>query len=146
MKIERTLSIIKPNAVANNIIGNIISRFESAGLNIVNIKMLHLKKIEAKEFYAEHKNKLFFKNLIKFIISGPILVQILEGQNAININRKIIGATNPKYALPGTIRFDYAKNIIENSVHGSSSPESAFREINYFFGSDKIYKRNYLNN
>lgn len=141
MAIERTLSIIKPDAVAKNVIGNIIGRFESAGLQVVGIKMLHLSDAQAEGFYAEHKGKGFFADLIAFMTSGPVVVQILEGENAIAQNRALMGATNPKEAEKGTIRADYAETIDANAVHGSDSPASAAREIDYFFAADQVCPR-----
>ncbi|WP_225639477.1 nucleoside-diphosphate kinase [Candidatus Profftia sp. (ex Adelges kitamiensis)] len=135
---ECTLSIIKPSAVAKNIIGVIYSRFEAAGLKIIAVKMIHLKCEEAKGFYIEHKDRLFFENLIKSITSGPSIIQILQGKDAIRRNREIMGATNPSDALAGTIRSDYADSLIENVVHGSDSLHSAKREIAYFFTNNKI--------
>lgn len=133
MAIEQTLSIIKPDAVAKNVIGQIISRFESAGLKVKEAKMLHLDEDTAGGFYAEHKERPFFPDLIRFMTSGPVLVMVLEGENAIAKNRELMGATNPKEAAPGTIRADFAQTIDENAVHGSDSPTSAAREIAYFF-------------
>ncbi|AIN46893.1 nucleoside-diphosphate kinase [Candidatus Palibaumannia cicadellinicola] len=141
MTIERTLSIIKPNAVAKNIIGAIINRFESAGLNIVGMKMLQLTRKQAEGFYSQHKNKPFFECLINFMISGPIVVQILEGKNAIRCNRDIMGATNPVDALAGTLRSDYADSIIENAVHGSETAAAAICEIAYFFTISEVCVR-----
>ena len=131
---EKTLSIIKPDAVSKNVLGKILDRFESSGLKIVAIKMLHLDQDMAEGFYAEHKGKPFFEDLIKFMTSGPIQVQILEGENAILRYREVMGSTNPQEAAPGTIRADFADSIDANAVHGSDSPESAKREISYFFG------------
>jgi len=141
MALERTLSIIKPDAVAKNIIGEVIFRFERGGLKIVAAKMLHLSREQAEGFYAIHKGKPFFEDLITFMISGPVLVQVLEGENAIQRNRDIMGATNPADALAGTIRADYAKTIDENVVHGSDSPENAAIEISYFFPEGEICHR-----
>lgn len=134
MAIERTLSIIKPDAVAKNVIGKIISRFESNGLKIVEAKMLTLSRELAEGFYAEHKGRPFFEDLVKFMTSGPVVVQVLEGENAIAKNRELMGATNPQEAAEGTIRADFADTIDANAVHGSDSPTSAEREVNYFFG------------
>lgn len=131
--LERTLSIIKPDAVSRNLIGRIYSKFEDGGLKIVSAKMKSLSTKEAEEFYVEHKEKVFFDELVEFITSGPIMIQILEGEDAISKNRKIMGSTNPKEADPGTIRADFGISIEKNSVHGSDSPESAKREINFFF-------------
>jgi nucleoside-diphosphate kinase len=134
MAIERTLSIIKPDAVAKNVIGQIESRFENAGLKIVEMQLKQLSKEEAEGFYAEHKERPFFGDLVSFMISGPVVVQALEGENAILTNRDLMGATNPKEAAAGTIRADFAESIDANSVHGSDSAASAAREIAYFFG------------
>ncbi|MCK0767322.1 nucleoside-diphosphate kinase [Chromohalobacter canadensis] len=138
---ERTLSIIKPDAVAKNVIGEIESRFEKAGLKIVAAKMLQLSQAQAEGFYAEHKERSFFGDLVGFMTSGPVVVQVLEGDNAIATNRDLMGATNPKEAEAGTIRADFAQSIDANAVHGSDSPESAEREIAYFFGSEEICAR-----
>ncbi|MEC5318760.1 nucleoside-diphosphate kinase [Brenneria populi subsp. brevivirga] len=142
MTIERTFSIVKPNAVAKNAIGAIYARFESAGFSIVAAKMLHLTREQAEGFYAEHRGKPFFDGLVAFMISGPIMVQVLEGENAVQRNRDIMGATNPANALAGTLRADYADSLTENAVHGSDSIESAQREIAYFFSADEIFPRN----
>jgi nucleoside-diphosphate kinase len=141
MAIERTFSIIKPDAVAKNVIGEIYSRFERAGLRIVAAKMVHMSKEQAEGFYAEHKERPFFGALVEFMTSGPVMVQVLEGEDAIRKNREIMGATNPKEALAGTIRADYAESIDENAVHGSDSRESAEREIRYFFSDEEICPR-----
>jgi len=141
MGIERTLSIIKPAAVAKNVIGEIYSRFEKAGLVIVGSKMLHLSEEKAGGFYAEHKGRPFYNDLVTFMTSGPVVVQVLEGEDAIALNREIMGATNPQEADPGTIRADFAKSIDANAVHGSDSSTSASREIEYFFNQDEIYSR-----
>ncbi|WP_395480216.1 nucleoside-diphosphate kinase [Candidatus Curculioniphilus buchneri] len=141
MTIERTLSIIKPDAVAKNIIGTIINRFENIGLTVIGAKMLRLHREQAEGFYAEHKNKSFFNDLVVFMISGPIFVQVLEGKNAVRQNRKIIGATDPMNALVGTLRADYANSVIENTVHGSDSFHSATREIAYFFTDEEYFSR-----
>lgn len=141
MAIERTFSIVKPDAVAKNVIGEIYSRFERAGLRIVASKMIHLSREKAEGFYAEHAERPFFGALVDFMTSGPVMVQVLEGENAIKANREIMGATNPAEALRGTIRADYAVSVDENAAHGSDSPESAEREINYFFGADEICPR-----
>lgn len=133
MAIERTLSIIKPDAVAKNAIGAILSRFEQAGLKVVAMQMKSLSKEEAEGFYAEHKERPFFADLVAFMTSGPVVVQVLEGENAVRLNRELMGATNPKEAAEGTIRRDFATSIDANAVHGSDSPESAAREIAYFF-------------
>ena len=134
MAVERTLSIIKPDAVAKNVIGEIYSRFEKAGLRIVASKMQHSSREKAEGFYAEHKERPFFKDLVAFMTSGPVVVQVLEGEDAIAKNRELMGATNPQEAEPGTIRADFAESIDANAVHGSDSPASAEREIAYFFG------------
>ncbi|HEY8119217.1 MAG TPA: nucleoside-diphosphate kinase [Methylophilaceae bacterium] len=134
MAVERTLSIIKPDAVAKNVIGKIYSRFESNGLKIVAAKMAHLSQAEAEGFYAVHKERPFFKDLVKFMISGPVMIQALEGENAVAKNRELMGATNPKEAAAGTIRADFAESIDANAVHGSDSAENAAIEIAYFFG------------
>lgn len=141
MASQRTLSIVKPDAVAKNVIGEIIGRFEKAGLKVVAAKMLHLSKEQAEGFYAEHKERGFFGELVGFMTSGPVLVQVLEGDDAIVKNRDLMGATNPQEAAPGTIRADFAQSIDANAVHGSDSPESAEREIAYFFGNDEICSR-----
>ncbi|AKC31865.1 nucleoside-diphosphate kinase [Candidatus Pantoea carbekii] len=139
MTIEHSLSIIKPNAVAKNVIGAIYNRFENAGFKIIAIKMLHLTKQQAEGFYAEHKDCIFFDKLVKFMISGPIVVSVLEGNHAIQRHRDLIGATDPNQALAGTLRAEYADNVTENAVHGSDSIESAIREITYFFSKNEIY-------
>lgn len=141
MSIERTLSIIKPDAVAKNVVGDIISRFEKAGLVVVAAKMLHLSRQQAEGFYAEHKGKGFFDDLIDFMTSGPVVVQVLEGEDAIAQNRALMGATNPKEAEPGTIRADFAETIDANAVHGSDSATSAQREVSYFFQDSEICPR-----
>ena len=133
MALERTLSIIKPDAVAKNVIGQIYARFEAAGLKIAAAKMAHLSRGEAEQFYAVHKERPFFKDLVEFMISGPVMIQALEGENAILKNREVMGATNPANADAGTIRKEFALSKGENSVHGSDSPESAAREIAFFF-------------
>lgn len=138
---EYTLSIIKPDAVAKNVIGEIYRRYEEAGLRIVAAKMLQLTQAEAEQFYAVHKERPFFKDLVKFMSSGPVLVQVLEGENAIAKHREIMGATDPKQALPGTIRADFAESIDENAVHGSDSAQTACQEIAFFFAEREIYKR-----
>ena len=134
MTIERTLSIIKPDAVAKNVIGQIYSRFENAGLKIVEAKMKQLSQADAEGFYAVHKERPFFGDLVKFMISGPVMIQALEGENAVAKNRELMGATNPKEAAAGTIRADFAESIDANAVHGSDSLENAAIEIKYFFG------------
>ena len=135
MALERTLSIIKPDAVAKNVIGKIVSRFEDQGLKVVNMEMKQLSEAEAQGFYAEHKERPFFADLVAFMTSGPVVVQVLEGENAINANRDLMGATNPQEAAAGTIRADFAQSIDANAVHGSDSAASAAREITYFFGA-----------
>ena len=141
MALERTISIIKPDAVAKNVIGEIYSRFEKAGLNIIAAKMMHLSKEQAEGFYAVHKERPFFGELVEYMTSGPIVVQVLEGENAIAKNREVMGATNPKDAAPGTIRADFAEDITENAVHGSDAPETAKVEIAYFFKDDELCPR-----
>ena len=138
---ERTLSIIKPDAVAKNVIGKIYSRFEDAGFKIVAAKMLHLDEVNAGGFYAVHRDRPFFKDLISFMTSGPVIVQVLEGENAVAKHREIMGATNPQEAAPGTIRADFAETLDENAVHGSDSLENATIEIAYFFGEDGVCER-----
>ncbi|WOG25853.1 nucleoside-diphosphate kinase [Endozoicomonas sp. 8E] len=133
MAVERTLSIIKPDAVAKNVIGEIFSRFEKAGLKVVGTRMVHLSKEKAEGFYAEHKERPFFKDLVAFMTSGPVVVSVLEGENAVAHHRELMGATNPAEAAAGTIRADFAQTIDENAVHGSDSPTSAAREVSYFF-------------
>lgn len=141
MTVERTLSIIKPDAVAKNVIGEIMARFEQAGLTIVAAKMLHLSREQAEGFYAEHKERPFFPALVEFMTSGPVVVQVLEGEGAILKNRELMGATNPQEAEAGTIRADFAQSIDANAVHGSDSPESAAREVSYFFDAAEICPR-----
>ena len=141
MSVERTLSIIKPDAVAKNVIGKIYSRFEKAGLKIVASRMMHLSKEQAEGFYAVHKERPFFGELVEFMTSGPVMVQCLEGENAIAVNREVMGATNPAEAAEGTIRADFATTIDENAVHGSDAQETAKVEIAYFFADDEICPR-----
>ena len=141
MSIERTLSIIKPDAVAKNVIGKIISRFEENNLYLVAGKLVHLSDEMASGFYAEHEGKPFFYDLKKFMTSGPVFVQVLEGENAVQKNRDLMGSTNPKEAVPGTIRADFANSIDANAVHGSDSVESAKREIEYFFNTEEILNK-----
>ncbi|MEI6894992.1 MAG: nucleoside-diphosphate kinase [Colwellia sp.] len=141
MAIERTFSIVKPDAVAANFIGQIYNRFETAGLQIVASKMVHLNKEKAEGFYAEHIGRPFFEGLVEFMTSGPVMVQVLEGENAVLKNREIMGATNPDDAIAGTIRADFANSMKENSVHGSDALASAAREIAYFFSDDEIWPR-----
>jgi nucleoside-diphosphate kinase len=139
--VERTLSIIKPDAVSANVIGEIYTRFERAGLRIIAARMLQLDREQAEGFYAVHNDRPFFKDLVEFMISGPVIVQVLEGEDAIRMNRKVMGATNPKDAAPGTIRADFAKTIDENAVHGSDGPATAQAEIAYFFTPADIHRR-----
>ncbi|MDH3830356.1 MAG: nucleoside-diphosphate kinase [Gammaproteobacteria bacterium] len=141
MAIEQTFSIIKPDAVAKNVIGEIVSRFEKNGLQVVASKMLHLSKEQAQGFYAVHKERPFYNDLVSFMISGPVVVQVLQGENAISKNRELMGATNPADADPGTIRADFATTVDENAVHGSDAPETAAEEIKYFFGDDGLCPR-----
>lgn len=141
MAVERTFSIIKPDAVARNLIGEIVSRFENNGLRVVAARMLRLTEAQARGFYAEHDGKPFYGDLVAYMTSGPVVVQVLEGDNAIAANRKLMGATNPKDAEPGTIRADFAESVEANAVHGSDSPASAAREIEFFFGPDDICSR-----
>ena len=141
MPIERTLSIIKPDAVGKNVIGKIISRFEENNLYLVAGKLVHLSDEMASGFYAEHEGKPFFNDLKKFMTSGPVFVQVLEGENAVQKNRDLMGSTNPKEAAPGTIRADFANSIDANAVHGSDSVESAKREIEYFFNTEEILNK-----
>ncbi|MEC4747362.1 nucleoside-diphosphate kinase [Methylomicrobium sp. Wu6] len=141
MAIERTFSIIKPDAVAKNVIGEIYSRFEKNGLRIVAAKMVHLTQAQAEGFYAVHKERPFFKDLVSFMISGPVIMQVLEGEGAIAKNREIMGATNPKDAAPGTIRADFASSIDENAVHGSDGPDTAKEEIAFFFSDNELCAR-----
>ena len=141
MAIERTLSIIKPDAVAKNVIGKIVSRFEAAGLKVVAAKLVHLSRNEAEQFYAVHKERPFFKDLVEFMISGPVFVQVLEGENAIAKNRDLMGATDPKKAAAGTIRADFADSIDANAVHGSDAPETAKNEVAFFFAGLNVYAR-----
>lgn len=138
MAIQRTLSIVKPDAVAKNVIGKIYTRFEDAGLKIVAAQMRQLSKAEAEGFYAVHKERPFFADLVKFMTSGPVMIQVLEGENAIAKNRELMGATDPKKATPGTIRADFAQSIDANAVHGSDAPETAAVEIAYFFPAMSI--------
>ena len=138
MAVERTLSIIKPDAVAKNVIGQIYSRFEQAGLRIVAARMEHMTRAEAEGFYAVHRERGFFNDLVSFMISGPVVIQVLEGENAILKNREVMGATNPANAAPGTIRKEFALNMGENSVHGSDAPETAAQEIKFFFTDAEI--------
>ena len=141
MAIERTLSIIKPDAVAKNVIGQIYARFEGAGLQVIAARMAHLSRGEAQAFYAVHKERPFFKDLVDFMISGPVMIQVLEGPHAIITNRDLMGATDPKKANPGTSRADFAASIDANAVHGSDAPETAAVEIAFFFPGMQIYSR-----
>ncbi len=141
MAIERTLSIIKPDAVAKNVIGQIVSRFEAAGLKVVAAKLVQLSRAEAEQFYAVHSARPFFKDLVEFMISGPVFVQVIEGENAITKNRDLMGATDPKKADAGTIRADFADSIDANAVHGSDAPETAANEIAFFFAGLNVYAR-----
>jgi nucleoside-diphosphate kinase len=141
MAVERTLSIVKPDAVAKNVIGEIYSRFERAGLKIVAAKMTWLARADAEGFYAVHRGRPFFADLVEFMTSGPVMIQVLEGENAIAKNRDLMGATDPKKAAPGTIRADFAQSIDANAVHGSDAPETATTEIAYFFPTLEIHSR-----
>ncbi|HET7158502.1 MAG TPA: nucleoside-diphosphate kinase [Burkholderiales bacterium] len=141
MAVERTLSIIKPDAVAKNVVGEIYTRFERAGLRIIAARMKHLSRAEAEGFYAVHKARPFFKDLVDFMVSGPVMIQVLEGENAMQKNRDLMGATDPKKAEKGTIRADFAQSIDANAVHGSDSAENAAVEIAYFFPALEIYSR-----
>jgi nucleoside-diphosphate kinase len=141
MAVERTLSIIKPDAVAKNVIGEIYARFEKAGLKIVAARMTRLSRNDAEGFYAVHKGRPFFKDLVEFMISGPVVIQVLEGDNAIQKNRDLMGATDPKKAAKGTIRADFAESIDANAVHGSDAPETAAAEIAYFFAQSQVHSR-----
>lgn len=141
MAVERTLSIIKPDAVAKNVVGAIYARFEEAGLKIVAARMMHLSDAQAGGFYAEHAERPFFRDLVAFMTSGPVMVQVLEGENAVAKNRELMGATNPKEAAPGTIRADFAESIDANAVHGSDSTTSAAREVAYFFSALDVCAR-----
>lgn len=141
MATERTLSIIKPDGVAKNIIGEVYSRFEKGGLKIIAAKMLHLSRKQAEDFYAVHKARPFYNDLVSFMTSGPVMVQVLEGENAVAKNRELMGATNPKDAAPGTIRADFATTVDENVVHGSDGADTAKTEINFFFKPDELCPR-----
>ncbi|WP_266160129.1 nucleoside-diphosphate kinase [Dyella silvatica] len=141
MALERTLSIIKPDAVAKNVIGEIYARFEKAGLKVVAAKMKHLSRKEAEGFYAVHRERPFFNALVEFMISGPVIIQALEGENAVLKHRDLMGATNPKEAAPGTIRADFADSIDANAVHGSDAAETAKNEIAYFFAETEVFTR-----
>ncbi len=141
MAVERTLSIVKPDAVGRNLIGEIYKRFESAGLQVVAARMLHLSREQAESFYAVHRERPFFEPLVEFMTSGPVMVQVLEGDNAIEKNREVMGATDPQKADPGTIRADFASSIDANAVHGSDAPDTAHNEIAFFFGEQDICPR-----
>lgn len=141
MAIEQTFSIIKPDAVAKNVIGEIYSRFEKGGLKIVASRMLHLTREQAEGFYAVHEERPFYKDLVEFMMSGPVMVQVLEGENAVSKNRELMGATNPQDAEAGTIRADFASTLDENAVHGSDAPETAKQEIEFFFGDTGVCPR-----
>lgn len=142
MAVERTLSIIKPDAVAKSVIGEIYTRFERAGLNIIAAKMAHLSREQAEGFYDVHRSRPFFNDLVEFMISGPVMIQVLEGEEAIRKNREIMGATNPQEAAAGTLRHDFADSIDANAVHGSDGPDTAKQEIEYFFKDDELCPRN----
>ena len=141
MAVERTLSIIKPDAVAKNVIGQIYSRFEAAGLKIIAARMMHLSREQAGAFYAVHKERPFYKDLVDFMTSGPVMIQVLEGENAIQKNRDLMGATDPRKAAPGSIRADFADSIDANAVHGSDAPETAAVEVAFFFPAMNVYAR-----
>ncbi len=141
MSVERTLSIIKPDAVAKNVIGEIYTHFEKAGLRIVAARMMHLSREQAEGFYAIHKERPFFNDLVEFMTSGPVIVQVLEGEDAINKHREVMGATNPQEAAAGTIRATFATSIDENACHGSDGPDTAKTEIDFFFSADEICER-----
>jgi nucleoside-diphosphate kinase len=141
MALERTLSIVKPDAVKKNVIGRILARFEEAGLRVIAARMMHLSRAEAEGFYAVHRERPFFRDLVDFMISGPVMVQVLEGDNAIARNRDLMGATDPKKAVKGTIRADFAASIDANAVHGSDAPDTARVEIAYFFPACEIFSR-----
>lgn len=141
MAVERTLSIIKPDAVADNLIGEILMRFEKAGLKIIAARMAHLSKADAEGFYAVHKERPFFDELVAFMTSGPVMIQVLEGEHAIRKNRELMGATHPAEAAPGSIRADFARSLQENAVHGSDAPETAAVEVAYFFSAEDVCPR-----
>jgi nucleoside-diphosphate kinase len=141
MAVERTLSIIKPDAVAKNVLGEIYSRFEKAGLKVVAARMVHLSRSDAEGFYAVHRGRPFFDDLVRFMSSGPVMIQVLEGENAIQKNRDLMGATDPRKAAAGTIRADFAQSIDANAVHGSDAPETARDEVAYFFAQHQVYSR-----
>ena len=138
MSLERTLSIVKPDAVRKNVIGKILDRFETAGLKVIACKMLLLTRDQAERFYAVHRERAFFRELVEYMISGPVVIQVLEGEGAIQRNREVMGATNPQDADPGTIRADFAESVQANAVHGSDGPETAQNEIAFFFSDDEI--------
>ena len=138
MKLERTLSIVKPDAVRKNVIGKILDRFETAGLKVIACKMLLLTRDQAEEFYAVHRERAFFRELVEYMVSGPVVIQVLEGEEAIHRNREVMGATDPQDADPGTIRADFAESVQANAVHGSDGPETAEHEIAFFFRDDEI--------
>ena len=141
MAVERTLSIIKPDAVKKNVVGQILARFEKAGLRIVAARMMHLSRAEAEGFYAVHRQRPFFRDLVEFMTSGPVLVQVLEGEDAITKNRELMGATDPKKAAKGSIRADFAESIDANAVHGSDGPDTARTEVGYFFPACEVFSR-----
>ena len=138
MSLERTLSIVKPDAVRKNVIGKILDRFETAGLKVIACKMLLLTRDQAERFYAVHRERAFFRELVEYMVSGPVVIQVLEGEGAIQRNREVMGATNPQDADPGTIRADFAESVQENAIHGSDGPETARNEIAFFFSDDEI--------
>ena len=141
MPVERTLSIVKPDAVGKNVIGRIYQRFEDAGLRIIAARMIHLSRADAEQFYAVHKERPFYRDLVDFMTSGPVMVQVLEGEDAVRRNREVMGATNPAEAEAGTIRADFAGNVEQNAVHGSDATETAATEIEFFFGAEQICPR-----
>ena len=141
MAVERTLSIIKPDAVANNVIGQIYARFEKAGLKVAAARMMWMSRTDAEGFYAVHKERPFFRDLVDFMTTGPVMIQVLEGENAIAKNRELMGSTDPRKAAPGTIRADFAQSIDANAVHGSDAPDTAAKEIAYFFAAHAVYHR-----
>ena len=141
MSIERTFSIVKPDAVRRNLIGKIYERFESGGLRIIAARMIHLTRAQAQEFYAVHRERPFYQELVDYMVSGPVVVQVLEGEDAVAMNRKVMGATNPADAAPGTIRADFAQSVQANAVHGSDAKETAAQEIAFFFSADEICDR-----
>ena len=141
MAVERTFSIVKPDAVANNVIGKIYERFESVGLRIIGCKMLRLTRGQAEAFYVVHRERPFYQELVDYMVAGPVVVQVLEGENAVAMNRKVMGATNPTDAAPGTIRADFAQSVQANAVHGSDAKETAAQEIAFFFSADELCDR-----